>query len=158
MRKRSLIVLCSVLVGLLARPAFSQGPPMGPPGDGMMGGPGILSPVLMKNLELTADQQTQVHQIMENHRSTLQTLFQQLETAHDATIDKLFTTGKVSTADFAAQTQQANQIHEQLSSEGLKMELEIRNVLTAEQLTKAATLTASMQALHAQMQNFLAEQ
>lgn len=158
MRKRNLLVLCSVLVGLLARPAFSQGPPMGPPRGGMMGGSGILSPGLMKKLDLTTDQQTQVHQIMENHRSTVQTLFQQLETARDEMADKFFTTGTLSTDDFAAQVQQANQLQEQLRSEGLAMELEVRKVLTTEQLAKAAALHESMQALHAQMQSLLADQ
>lgn len=123
-----------------------------------MGGSGILSPDLLKKLDLTTDQQTQVHQIMENHRSTFQTLFQQLETARDEMADKFFTTGTLSTDDFAAQVQQANQMQEQLRSEGLTMELEVRKVLTTEQLAKAAALHESMQALHAQMQSLLADQ
>lgn len=123
-----------------------------------MGGSGILSPGLMKKLDLTTDQQTQVHQIMENHRGTFQTLFQKLETARDEMADKFFTTGTLSTDDFAAQVQQANQVQEQLRSEGLAMELEVRKVLITEQLAKAAALHESMQALHAQMQSLLADQ
>jgi Spy/CpxP family protein refolding chaperone len=124
----------------------------------MLDGPGILSPVVMKKMDLTADQQTRVHQIMENHRSTFQTLFQQLDAVRDATAEKFFTAGELSADDLAAQTQQANRIHEQLRGEGLKVELEVRKVLTAEQLTKAAALNESLQAIHAQMRSLFEEQ
>lgn len=158
MRKKSVLLVCSVLVGLLARSAFSQGPPMGPPGGGpMMGGPGILSPMLMKKINLTADQQTQVHQIMENHHDTFHALFQKLEAVHEATVDKFFSAGKLTTDDFSAQTQQTTQLQEQLRNESLNMELEIRAVLTTEQLAKAAVLNENMQAMHAQMRDLLEE-
>lgn len=152
MQTRRLIVLCHILVGLVAQPTCAQGFPMGPLGAGMMiDGPGVLPPVIMEKLDLTTDQHTRIYQIMENHRSTFQTLFQQLGAVRAEAADKFFMTGKLSTEDFTAQTQQANHLQGQLRSEGLIMVLEIRNVLTTEQLTKAAALHALLQTLQAQM-------
>lgn len=152
MQTKRLIILCHILGGLLAQPTFVQGSPMGPLGGSMMtDGPGVLSPAIMGELDLTPDQQTRVYQIMEKHHSAFQTLFQQLGAVRAESANKFFTTGKLSTDDFAAQTQQANQLQGQLRSEGLTLVLEIRNVLTTEQLTKAAALHALLQALHGQI-------
>ena len=121
---------------------------------GMAGdGTGIALPLLLRGANLTADQKAQVQQIMANHRVTFRDLFSQLRAAQDQMANKLFSTGRLQEADLAPQVQQIAQLRNQLADEGLRVVLEIRGVLTPEQLAKASQLKSQMQSLHSQMRN-----
>ena len=161
MKKVSVVFLGLVALSLWTAPVFAQHHMgMGPPGPGgmMMGdGPGMMFPLMLKKLDLTADQDTQVQNIMAAHREIFKALFTKLEAAHNEMANKFFTPGALGAADLTSQTQVVSQIREQLMNEGLKVALEVREVLTPEQLAKAAQLKAQMQALHAQMRNFFEE-
>ena len=50
-----------------------------------------------------------------------------------------------------------HKLRERLADEGLKVALEVRAVLTPEQLTKAADIRRQMEALHAQMRSLLGD-
>jgi Spy/CpxP family protein refolding chaperone len=67
--------------------------------------------------------------------------------------NKLFSTGKLQEADLAPDVQQISQLRNQLAEEGLKVVLEIRGVLTPEQLAKASQLKSQMESLHSQIRN-----
>src|SRR6185436_3521981 len=95
--------------------------------------------------------EAQIKTIMSNNRGKLRPLFQQLRTLHEEVANKLLTTGDISRDDLAPQLQQMEQIRGQLMEEGLTVMLEVRKVLTAEQLTKAAQLKERMHALHQEM-------
>lgn len=116
-------------------------------------GTGIALPLLLRAANLTPDQKTQVRQIMANHRATLQDLFSQLHFAQDQIANKLFSTEKVEQADLSPQVQQIAQLRNQLAEEGLRVVLEIRGILTPEQLAKASQLKSQMQSLHRQMRS-----
>jgi Spy/CpxP family protein refolding chaperone len=60
--------------------------------------------------------------------------------------------------DLAPQTQQIAQLRNQLADEGLRVVLEIRNILTPDQLAKAAQLKTQMQSLRNQMRNLVGPQ
>jgi len=110
-------------------------------------------PLLLRGANLTADQKSQVQQIMANHRATFRDLFGQLRAAQDQMANKLFSAGRLQEADLAPQVQQIAQLRNQLADEGLKVVLEIRGVLTPEQLAKASQLKSQMQSLHSQMRS-----
>ena len=120
-------------------------------------GPGMMLPLMLKKLDLTADQDAQVQKIMAAHHDTFKALFTKLEAAHEEMANKFFAPGALSAADLTSQTQAVSQLREQLMNEGLKVALEIRGVLTPDQLAKAAQLKDRMQAMHAEMRSFFEE-
>ena len=146
---------CLVIVASLwALPAHAQLRPGPHEREGIAGdGTGIALPLLLRGANLTADQKVQVQQIMANHRVTLRHLFSQLRTAQDEMANKLFSTAKLQEADLAPQAQQIAQLRNQLADEGLRVVLEIRGVLTPEQLAKASQLKSQMQSLRSQMRS-----
>jgi periplasmic protein CpxP/Spy len=121
------------------------------PGRMIGHGPGMMLPLLLRGVNLTADQKAQIKQIMDKHRATLRDLFGQLHVAHEEMHNKLFEPGALQESDLMSQSQEISQLHNQLKQEGLKVMLEIRQVLTPEQLAKAAQLRQQMQTLQAQM-------
>ena len=143
-----------VAVCLWALPGHAQLRPGAHERGGMAGdGTGIALPLLLRGANLTSDQKAQVQQIMSNHRAILRDLFSQLRAAQDQMANKLFSTARLQEADLAPQVQQITQVRNQLAEEGLRVILEIRGVLTPEQLAKASELKAQMEALHSQMRN-----
>jgi Spy/CpxP family protein refolding chaperone len=132
---------------------------MGAMGPGRMMGdaPGMMLPLVLNGVDLTAEQEKQVHEIMAAHRATFRTLFSELQAAHKDVADKLFAPGEVRTEDLTTPMQRVAQLREQLMQEGLKVALEVRGVLTPEQLVKAAELKERMQALHAEMRGLFKE-
>jgi Spy/CpxP family protein refolding chaperone len=118
----------------------------------MMGdAPGMLLPLVLKGVDLTDAQEKQVREIMAAHRTTFRTLFGELQAAHKDMADTLLAPGEVRTDDLTSQAQRVTQLREQLMQEGLKVALEVRGVLTPEQLAKAAELQNRMRALHSEM-------
>jgi Spy/CpxP family protein refolding chaperone len=111
----------------------------------------MMLPLLLKGVDLTDAQEKQVHEIMAAHRATFRTLFSELQTAHKDMADRLFTAGNVRVEDLTTPMQRVAQLREQLMQEGLKVALEVRGVLTPEQLAKAAQIKDRMRELHTEM-------
>ena len=155
-RTKNISAMGTVLVAvcLWVLPGHAQLRPGPHERGGMAGdGTGIALPLLLRGANLTSDQKAQVQQIISNHRATLRDLFSQLSAAQDQMANKLFSTAKLQETDLAPQVQQITQVRNQLAEEGLRVILEIRGVLTPEQLAKASELKAQMEALHSQMRN-----
>ena len=150
------IVLVAVCLWTLPGYAQSRSGIHGPRGGITGEGTGIALPLLLRGANLTADQKTQVQQIVANHRATFRDLFSQLRAIQDDVANKLFSTARLQEADLAPQLQQISQLRQQLAEEGLRVVLEIRNVLTPEQLAKASQLKSQMQSLRSQMRNLWA--
>jgi Spy/CpxP family protein refolding chaperone len=106
---------------------------------------------LLKKLDLTSEQQTQVQQLRETHRPTFEALIGELRTLRAQIGDKFFTPGAVQSGDFSAQLERAAELRQQLAKEGLTIALEIRTVLTPEQLAKADELRKKFQELRQEM-------
>jgi len=159
MKKASVVLLGLAAVGLVV--SFWSAPSTAQPGFGMkamalggpLEGPGMMLRLLLKGLELTAEQETRVRGIMGTHRENLRTLFGQLHAANEGMADKLFTPGELKEEEFSPQIQQITQLREQLMREGLRAMLEVRKELTPEQLAKAAQVKERMQALHEEMRS-----
>ena len=146
--KRLLATL--ILAATCAVPATAMAQPFGPSGHG--DGP-MLMPLMMvlRQAKLTPDQQTKVHQIMATSFTQAQPLMQQLHAVHDQIADKLLSTGAVSAADIAPLQQQEGKIHQQLDQQMLAAALQIRGLLTPEQLSRVSDLHTKLKSLREQM-------
>ena len=154
MRKLLLAMVGIVALSLWAATVYGQprhGLGMMGPGYLMGDAPGTMLPLVLKGVDLTAEQEQHVHDIMKAHRATFRALFRELQGAHKDVADKLFAPGNVQAEELATQMQRVAQLREQLMQEGLKVALEVRGVLTTEQLTKAAEIKDRMRALHTEM-------
>ncbi len=154
--KRSLRIAGTGLVMLALSVASVYGQSefgMGGPGRMMGRRPGIMLPLMLGALNLTPEQKGQVQKIMAGHRPAFQKLFQQLGGVQKEMANRFFVAGEVKEGDFASQTQRIVQLRSQLAQEGLKEMLEIRRVLTTEQLAKAAQLRQRMEALQNEMRS-----
>jgi Spy/CpxP family protein refolding chaperone len=153
-----------VTISLAAISAAAQGMPMrggwAGPGGGPGGGPEAGAEVfplriIMRSVGLTDAQRDQVRQILTAHRPRFQALRGQIRALTTQLTDKLYAPGAVSADDASAIRHQISELRDQLGQEGLQTALEIRNVLTPEQLAKAAQIRNRMQELRAEMQNLM---
>jgi Spy/CpxP family protein refolding chaperone len=132
---------------------------MGGMGSGRMleDGPGRLLPLVLQGIELTEAQEQRVHAIMTAHRARFRTLFAEVQTTHKELADKLFAPGHVRVEDFTVPRQRIAQLREELMQEGLKVALQVREVLTPEQLAKAAEIKDRLRALQTEMRELFRE-
>ena len=119
-------------------------------GHDMLGGGRILHTV-----DLSDEQKQKVQDILTAHRPKLRALVANEKAADQALADKLLGTGAVSQQDLDAVLQRASQARDELMRERLAAALEVRDVLTSEQIQKAATIRTGMKQLHAEMRQLL---
>ena len=158
MKKFSMVLVGLVAVSLWAATLYGEDHHrfgMGGRGSrGMMrGGPGMMLPLMLRGVDLTADQEKQVKEIMANHRQTFRTLFKQSREADQELADKLFAPGAVQADDLTPLTEKISQLREQLMQEGLKTTLEVRGILTPEQIAGAAQRKERMRELRSEMRS-----
>jgi hypothetical protein len=110
-------------------------------------GAGSMLPMILRGVNLTFDQDLRIQEIMIAHRPTFQRLNKQLQVAHKEMADKLFAAGDVRPDDLTSLAQRISQLRGQQFQEGLKIMLEIRAVLTQEQLVKAAEIKQRLETL-----------
>jgi Spy/CpxP family protein refolding chaperone len=124
-----------------------------------IGGPGDPMPMplmmLTRQANLTSDQQAKVHNIMRSNFSQAQPLLKQLRSVHDQIADKLMSTGTVSASDLAPLQAQETQIQQQLDSQMVSTALQIRGLLSPEQLTRIANLHNQLKSLRTQIDALL---
>jgi Spy/CpxP family protein refolding chaperone len=155
---RTFLVVMALATSLWTATAHAQGPMMGGPMHGGGGSePGMLLPMLIHKVGLTAAQRQQMRTILDNHRAKFQALFPQLRSAQQALDAKLVSTAPVHLDDLAPQIQQIADFRKQLMLEGAGIALEVRALLTPEQLARAADLHTQMAALRDQMQKLMGE-
>ena len=154
MRESRLVWVGIVALGLWSATVYGQSRhDMGMLGPGRMLGdaPGMMLPLVLKGVDLSDAQEKRVREIMAAHRATFRTLFSELQGAHKGVADMLFTPGEVQAEDLTAQMQRVTEIRERLMQEGLKVALEVRALLTPEQLARAAELKDRVRALRTEM-------
>ena len=136
-------------------PAFGHG--MG--GDRACGGGMLLGGGrVLHALDLSADQQQKVQDILTAHRPKLRQLVANEKATVQAVADKLLGTSAVTQQDFDAALQRASQAHDDLMRERLAAALEVRHALTSDQIQKAAAIRTGMKQLHAQMRQLLGQE
>jgi len=144
----SALLIGMMVMGLSAWPASAQHRPM--LGE-MERGPELFL-LLFKGAGLTPDQETRVRAVLTAHRTNARDLMRQLRLAREGVVDKLFASGAVAAGDLEPLRQQIAQLEEQLSQDRLAAALEIRALLTPEQLAKAQKLKDRVRELRAEMQ------
>jgi Spy/CpxP family protein refolding chaperone len=144
-----LLSTCVVPVAVSA-----QGPSTG---HGARGGwsEGSMLGVPLHSLNLTPDQQTQVRSILSASRASAKPLIAQIRQAQSDLADKLAATGSVQAGDIQPQLQLISQLRGQLLQNSAQTTLQLRALLTADQLAKAAQVKDQLRQLRAQMQQLL---
>jgi len=136
--------------------AQAQGPGHGKGGrGGWGGGGGLMLGVPLHALNLTQDQKTQIQQILSTYRTNARPLIQQLRQAQGTLSDKLLAPGVVQPNDMQLQTQQISALRAQLLLLSAQATLDIRNLLTPDQLNTAATTKAQLKSLRGQIRQLM---
>ena len=148
MTLRNVAIVAIVASMLWSATAFGEG--VGPRRHGVgWGGP------ILRSVGLTDAQKAQIHQIMASHRPQFRTLREQLRAARSQLGDQLYGANPVTTATLAPLTQQIDKLNEQLAQARLQVALEIRGVLTSEQLAKATQIRLQLSQLRSQTRTLL---
>jgi Spy/CpxP family protein refolding chaperone len=102
--------------------------------------------LLMRAAQLTADQKTQVHTIMQANRSTFRDIFSQLGPLRQKLNSQLFSTG---TAD-PTLLSQINSLQSQLAQARLNVFQQVWQLLNSAQQSQVASVYSQLQASNAQ--------
>lgn len=139
-------VVLAALLASGAQPAAAQGM-----GHGWGRDSGLALPFLIRAVNLTPEQNTRVRAILSSHRTATRSTMEQLRKAQEELADKLITPGQVQAADVQPQLQQIGQLREQLLHDSAQIALDVRAILTPEQLAKAGQVKTRMQQLRVEM-------
>lgn len=105
---------------------------------------------------LTADQKTQVHALMKSCHEQSKPLKEQMHTLRGQIAEKLASAGPVSAADLAPLQQQVAQLREQLCQQHIQTVLQVRALLTPDQLAKVSAAYQKMATLQTEMSSLTA--
>jgi Spy/CpxP family protein refolding chaperone len=131
---RTRILIIGVAVLLVAAAAIAEG-------RHGFGGPGADFHHMLRQLDLTSDQQTQVKAIWEKEKPAMQPLMQQMKQNHDA-MKALEASGPFDEAKTRALATQNSQTMVELQVAHARIRAEIVQILTPDQKTKLAQLEA----------------
>jgi Spy/CpxP family protein refolding chaperone len=104
----------------------------------------------LHGLNLSEAQQAQVHQIMKSAWANEKPIMEKLRAAHQAEITALLAAGNVTADSVAPTLAQEDSLRQQLDQAHVATALQIRAVLTPEQLAAAASKYAQIEQLHEQ--------
>ncbi|NPD69485.1 periplasmic heavy metal sensor [Lichenicola cladoniae] len=139
-----IIAAAAVLGVASAGAAFAQ------PGHG--GGPGGWhhGDGLLDGVTLTDTQKTKVHALMKAEHQDSKSLRDQIHAIHEQIETTLLSAGDVTEATIAPLEQQETSLMQQLGAKHVASEIAVRNLLTSDQIAKAASIHAQLTALHDQ--------
>lgn len=135
--------------------AQAQGGSYGRGGRGGSWGGGLMLGVPLHSLNLMPDQKTQIQQILSTYRTSAKPIIQQLRQAQGTLGDRLLTPGALQSSDVQAQLQQIASLRSQLLQLSAQATIDIRNILTPDQLTAAAATKAKLADLRSQMRQLM---
>jgi Spy/CpxP family protein refolding chaperone len=104
---------------------------------------------IMHQLNLTDAQKQQAHTIMEGAWARAKPVMDQMHSVHEQLAAQFLTSGTTA-AQLEPLVRQEEQLRAKLDSEHLNIALQVRNLLTPDQLAQAATLHTKLSALHEQ--------
>ena len=156
--------LGSILLALMLAAAalFTSGSAVAQPlgrsgGGGPMGGGAPLLPLMVRSANLTPDQDAKVKELVAARRASARSLMQQLRQAEDDLAEKLLAPGSVHLVDVQPQLQQIGHLREQMLRDSTQAALDIRALLTPEQLGRAAQANTRMRQLQREMRQLWQE-
>jgi len=136
----------------VAQPAGRMGGGGGPMSDGA----GLL-PLMLRSAKLTPEQDAKVKELVAARRAVARSLMQQIRQSEDDLAGKLLAPGNVNLADVQPQLQHISQLREQVLRDSAQTALDIRALLTPEQLGRAAQANARMRQLQREMRQLWQE-
>ena len=104
----------------------------------------------LQGVTLTADQKAQMHGILKANMQQMKSQWHQLHALHEQIGSELASTATVSPATLAAQQQQVETLQSQLDQARLSAALQVRQLLSSDQLSQAASVHSQLTALHQQ--------
>lgn len=108
--------------------------------------------VALRAANLTPAQQDKMRQIMDSGREQSDAAMRQLHSIHQQITDKLLGTAPVSEADLAPLAQQAAQVDQQVQQQWLQAALQVRAMMTPDQLTRINAFHRQVTAINAQIE------
>jgi len=108
-------------------------------------------PMLLRSVSLTPDQDVRVRQIIGKGRMETHALMEQLRQAEDRLADQIVTSGPLKLTDVQPHLDRISQLRQQLLQDAARVSLEIRAVLTPEQLARAQQVKDRMRSLQSEM-------
>jgi periplasmic protein CpxP/Spy len=149
------IVLATSLVALLPLTAIAQGQTFGA-GHHRYGAPrGDLG--FLAGVTLTDAQKAQIHQLLRASFAATKPLRQQRHAVRAQISDQLASTASVDATQLSGLQQQAEQLGAQIDAQRLATALQIRALLTPDQLAQAAQVHQQLATLRAQMRSLIGQ-
>ncbi len=111
----------------------------------------------LQGVTLTDAQRAQVHDIMRASRQQMRPQMQQLRSLREQIGTDLAGTASLNTAQVAALQQQMQTLRGQLDQARLSTALQVRELLTPEQLSQSAAVHAQLAALHQQERSLMSQ-
>lgn len=143
-------VIIAVSLWSLAAPAHGFGG-----GHGMTHRGAGMSRLILRSVGLTDAQKAEIRQIVASRHSEFRALGEQLRGAREQMAQRLYAPDPVTAAELTPLTQQIAQLRGQLAELRLQVALEVRGVLTPEQLAKAAETRQRLSELRGEMRGLL---
>jgi Spy/CpxP family protein refolding chaperone len=137
--------LCAVALPLAALAQVGEGP------SHFRGNFRGAESALLSGVTLSGDQQTAIKTIHQNARAANKPVFEQLRAIETQIHTALLAPGSVNTSALNSLQAQASALRTQLDAARLATEVQVRNILTPDQLATAAATGAQLKALHQQM-------
>lgn len=107
--------------------------------------------LMLTGLNLTAEQQRAIGAIIKSHQTVIARLIDRLHNERQKLDALLMSSGQVTLPDLTALEQESAQTEHQLQQEMLKAALEVRAVLTPEQLATVAGNQKKLEQIHSEI-------
>jgi Spy/CpxP family protein refolding chaperone len=104
---------------------------------------------------LTPAQQKQINDIMESSRKSSAPQMEQMHSIRDQIADKLLSSGSVTASDLAPLLAQQTALQQQLDNQMVSTAIQIRGVLTPDQLAKVAEVHEKLKQIRTQIDSIL---
>ncbi len=148
MRKTMLMAMCAGgLLAAVTGPLVAQDMQAHAGGHGAWGH-GYLG--FLQGVTLSDNQKSQMHGIMHASMQQMKPQWRQLRALHEQISGELASASAISPATLASQQQQAEALKAQLDQAELSSALQVRQLLSTDQLSQAASVHAQLTSLHQQ--------
>jgi len=147
------VLLAASFAAVLPFAAMAEGPA----GGGHWHGHNRGDLAFLTGVQLTDAQREQVHQLMHTSFTQIKPLEQQLHTLYQQIGDQMASTASVDQAQLTSLLQRAEQVRGEIDQQHLETALQVRALLTPEQLAQAAQAHQQLQSLRAQMNSVVTQ-
>jgi len=141
--------LCGMTAAVTATLSVASIASAQPPGEFMHGhgGPGM---EFLHGVDLTDAQKTEAHQIEKSAWESMKPLMEKMRTLHEAEINALLGTEAVTADSLKPTIAQEEALRDQMDAIHLNSMIQLRGILSADQLAEAAAKHTQIEALHEQ--------